>query len=339
MSTDRQKHAHQRYSWYEQIIADGLHDLVGVAHVIAQNDWIIGYDRLASSLRVHRTGVISKVQELVDRGHLTKMKGAASRGKEAANIYGMVIKPRGSENTTPWSSQIATPGVVKSLPARGSEIATRFSSSSSQESSQEISQESPLSNSRLGKKKEKPPKIKNEVVDQGSFNPHPDPAQGSTTPTKAKQNGIGFDDDDDEISKLLNKFAIEDQTYRQLKKLKGNEAPAILRLAAKKADNPKGYILTTIKNAEQELATAERLDAERLRERREFIRLFDADWEELSKIPEEQRDPRLKHLRKTIWKTFTERRNDDPRELWEKYLQQKHELEDNLPYEDWESPF
>jgi hypothetical protein len=62
-----------------------------------------------------------------------------------------------------------------------------------------------------------------------------------------------FDDDDDDPVKLAAKFKIDEPTYRKLEALKGDEALDILRLAARK-NNPKGYVLTCIRNAEREVA-------------------------------------------------------------------------------------
>jgi len=59
------------------------------------------------------------------------------------------------------------------------------------------------------------------------------------------------DDDDDESQRLAAKFHIDPETYAKLKAIKGDETPAIVQLASNK-NNPKGYILTVIRNAEKE---------------------------------------------------------------------------------------
>jgi hypothetical protein len=61
------------------------------------------------------------------------------------------------------------------------------------------------------------------------------------------------DDDDDESQRLAAKFHIDVATFAKLRAIKGSETPAIIRLASRK-DNPKGYVLTCIRNAEREVA-------------------------------------------------------------------------------------
>jgi hypothetical protein len=62
-----------------------------------------------------------------------------------------------------------------------------------------------------------------------------------------------MNDDDDESQRLAAKFHIDAATYAKLKAIKGDETLAIVRLASRK-DNPKGYVLTCIRNAEREVA-------------------------------------------------------------------------------------
>jgi len=68
-----------------------------------------------------------------------------------------------------------------------------------------------------------------------------------------------FDDDDDDSdpAKLAAKFKIDEPTYRKLVQFKGDETLDILKLAARKG-NPKGYVLTCIRNAENAPAWRER---------------------------------------------------------------------------------
>jgi hypothetical protein len=61
------------------------------------------------------------------------------------------------------------------------------------------------------------------------------------------------DDDEGESQRLAAKFHIDAATYAKLKAIKGDETLAIVRLASRK-DNPKGYVLTCIRNAEREVA-------------------------------------------------------------------------------------
>jgi biotin operon repressor len=349
MTRTGKKYAHHRYSWYDLIVAAGLYDHVGLAHALAGKfEFVATGEQLAGHLKTSLSTVERQIRKLRESRLLKVKSGKAGR---VVNEYELLFNPvkidgvEGVEGGATPSKMTGQPrqkrrvNPVKFDGPTPSKMTDLYPSSSSQESSQGLSEESPPSNCRVGEKKGRPSKIKNEIADKGSFEPHPGPVQESTTPTeartlseartptKAKQIGNGFDDDDDEISRLLNEFSIDDPTYRQLKKLKGREASAILKLASKKT-NPKGYILITIQNAERDLAAAERLKKQHENSRREFIRLFDADRDEGNP------DPSLKALRKTIWNTFRDRRDDDPQELWEKYLKQKQELADNPPYED-----
>jgi hypothetical protein len=79
MSTDGKTYAHHRYQWYEQIIADGLHDHVGIAHMIAKNDFCVTYEQLARGLKVSLSTAERLVRKLLKHGHLKVESGKAGR--------------------------------------------------------------------------------------------------------------------------------------------------------------------------------------------------------------------------------------------------------------------
>jgi predicted CopG family antitoxin len=205
--------------------------------MIAKEGFCVTYEQLASHCKISTRTAERYVNTLVEHGHLRKVSGRAGR------------VPNGYEPVIFNHDRIDVVNHDKFDGVNHDRIDVPLSPSSSQESPKESS----LSNSVVKGKKGKSSK----VADRGSFNSFPSPVQETTkarTPTKAKQDGIVFDDDD-EVSKLLNEFAIDEETYRKLKKLKGSEALAILKLASKKT-NPKGYILVSIKNAQQEADAA-----------------------------------------------------------------------------------
>ena len=128
------------------------------------------------------------------------------------------------------------------------------------------------------------------------------------------------DDDDDESRRLAAKFHIDPATFAKLKTIKGDETNAILRLASRK-DNPKGYILTCIKNAERELAEQEKQREAVEKEQREKVNrvrsLIRDHYLIEQNTPKEQRDPRLRDLRHAIHRALDE--GGDPVKLSEEY--------------------
>jgi len=104
------KHARLRFTWYEQITADGLYDLVGVSHAIAQRDFCITSDQLATTLKVSVATAERLVKKLTERGHLKKVSGKAGR---VPNRYEPIlfnpIKNEGVGLPNPINSE----GVVK----------------------------------------------------------------------------------------------------------------------------------------------------------------------------------------------------------------------------------
>jgi hypothetical protein len=91
--------AHSRFEWYEQITADGLAGLVGIAHAIAQQHWRVSYVRLGEIVHVHQKTAEQQVRKLIQRGHLLRKKGGARWGVNAVNQYAMIKMSPGSENT------------------------------------------------------------------------------------------------------------------------------------------------------------------------------------------------------------------------------------------------
>jgi hypothetical protein len=111
--------ARQRYMWYEQLIADGLHDHVGIAHEIARNDFRVSYNQLAAALGVHRRTAITYVETLLQRRHLVlATRGKRFRGGATVNQYRMLrggvigdgnVTNIGGEITTTFGGENATP--------------------------------------------------------------------------------------------------------------------------------------------------------------------------------------------------------------------------------------
>jgi hypothetical protein len=91
--------ARQRFTWYDQLIAAGDHDLVGAAHVIAREKFHVGIERLAEMLKVSEP-TARRLRDLLlgkrigkrqGNQHLSSSRGRLGRGKVAVNQYQMVL--------------------------------------------------------------------------------------------------------------------------------------------------------------------------------------------------------------------------------------------------------
>ena len=91
MSADGKKYAHQRYQWQEQIIADGLHDHVGIAHMIAKEGFCVTYEQLASHCKISTRTAERYVNTLVEHGHLRKVSGRAGSPQRVRTCH---LQPR-----------------------------------------------------------------------------------------------------------------------------------------------------------------------------------------------------------------------------------------------------
>jgi hypothetical protein len=85
--------ANLRYTWYEQLIADGLYDLVGTAHMLAKCDFHVGYQFLADQMTGISAGTVRRhIDIMVERGHLVRHHGKGRQGMAAVNRYKMVLR-------------------------------------------------------------------------------------------------------------------------------------------------------------------------------------------------------------------------------------------------------
>ena len=73
-------------AWYDQIVADGLFDHVGVAHQIAKEGWLATHEHIASRLKVSKATVRRYIETLIARGHMEAKRGNG-KGIHAANTY------------------------------------------------------------------------------------------------------------------------------------------------------------------------------------------------------------------------------------------------------------